>query len=406
MESTPPAAEPQAEAAAVGPAAPAPIAGRRFGLIRRALGPLLRPIADYARRYLQAPVTHRLDQVEQHLGGIESVEDLLTQRISQLQSALEAARVQADHRHDALIQQIQATQASAAGAHHAIGELGGALGPRLDELEIKLRPLVPYDDDSWAVRMGDGYVLVARAERLFTMMLVDATTGGLEPGTRQVLKRLVRPGMSVADVGANIGLLTLVMARGTGADGRVYSFEPEAGPRAQLSKMKALNGLAWVDIRPVAVGREAGRLTFHVSDVIGHSSLYALPEDEERRATLIEVEVVRLDDALGADARLDLVKIDVEGAELDVLAGMAGLLAANPDIAVIAEYGPSHLARVGLTPTDWFAAFAAHGLAPYAIAEPSGRCAPCDPDALAGIDSLNIAFVRPGGQAQRRLLGA
>lgn len=83
--------------------------------------------------------------------------------------------------------------------------------------------------------------------------------------------------------------------------------------------------------------------------MIGHSSLYALPE-EDGVGRDITIEVTRLDDIIGPDQRLDVVKIDVEGAELDVLAGMDRLVQENPDLAIVAEYGPSHLERVGVTP--------------------------------------------------------
>jgi hypothetical protein len=165
--------------------------------------------------------------------------------------------------------------------------------------------------------------------------------------------------------------------------------------------MKHLNGLSWVEVRDQAVGEKAGRLTFHVSDIIGHSSLYALPEAEEART--VEVEVVRLDDVAPAK-RMDVVKIDVEGAELDVLAGMSGVIAKNPDLAIVAEFGPEHLKRVGQTPAQWFKAFADAGFKAYIIDEATSACVPTSAKAAAKVVSANIAFVRAGGDAERRLL--
>ena len=101
--------------------------------------------------------------------------------------------------------------------------------------------------------------------------------------------------------------------------------------------------------------------------------------------------------------KLDVVKIDVEGAELDVLRGMERILRTSPDIAVVAEYGPSHLARVGLAPDAWFTAFAAHGLQPHLIGEPDGAVSATGAEALAGVESANLVFVRQGGAAAGRL---
>jgi FkbM family methyltransferase len=413
-----PAPEPVSAPAA--PAAPqGPPPRRRFGLARRLLAPVLSPVANYARRYLQASVEHELRQTQ---GQVQA-----------LYAELQAAHVRIDHNRELLHLVLQQQQASAVAlqamaaqlarieGHSARAEdhgirieglsrkldgdiagLPGVFGPRFDELEIKQRPLIAYDDESMAIRMRDGYVLAPRNLPTFVTMLANATSRGLEPGTGDVLRRLIQPGMTVADVGANIGLLTLVMAWATGPGGRVIAFEPEAIPRSNLEKMKHLNGLSWVEVRDQAVGEKPGRLTFHVSDIIGHSSLYALPEAEEART--IEVEVVRLDDVAPAK-RLDVVKIDVEGAELDVLAGMHGVIAKNPDLAILAEFGPEHLKRVGQTPAQWFKAFGDAGFTPYMIDETHGVCVKTNAKAAAKVVSANIAFVRAGGDAEKRLLG-
>lgn len=378
------------------PPSPAP-PRRRLGWARRLLAPVLSPLASYARRYLQASVEHELRETQGRLHVVSSDLAMISADLHAMGRRLELSLQQ----NEQLAAALTRLEARAGRSGEAIEALPALFGPRFDELEIKLRPLIHYDADSVAIRMREGYVLAPRALTTFVTMLANATSKGLEPGTGDVLRRLARPGMAVADVGANIGLLTLVMAQAVGPQGKVIAFEPEATPRANLEKMKHLNGLSWVEVRDQAVGREAGRLTFHVSEVIGHSSLYALPEAEAARA--VEVEVVRLDDVAPAK-RLDVVKIDVEGAELDVLAGMKGVIAKNPDLAIVAEFGPEHLARVGQTPAQWFKAFADAGFKPYLIDETTSACGPTDAKAAAKLVSANIAFVRPGGDAERRLL--
>jgi FkbM family methyltransferase len=272
---------------------------------------------------------------------------------------------------------------------------------RCDELEIKVRPMIPFDADSWAIRLAEGYAMVPRSEPYFAVMMANAGSGGLEPGTRQVLKALIEPGMVAADVGANVGLLTLACAFAAGPGGRVHAFEPEAGPRSQLAKSLKLNGLSWVETHDCALGARTESRPFHISSIIGHSSLYPLPSAEADHDETVPVRA--LDDVLGPGATLDVVKIDVEGAELDVLAGMAGLLAANADIAIVVEFGPSHLQRVGIAPQAWFAAFAACGFEAWAIDEATGACRGVTLEDVADVESVNLAFVRPGGSARDRL---
>lgn len=422
------------------PTAAAAPGRRRLALPRRIAARLFGRVADYGRRYLQAPVLHELG--EQRALSHALLDELRHTRLHvvQLERQLEALAVEHGRSVSALAalanghgQQLTAMLAAqdalalrqermaeeqgqiarthserlfaiegiAATSVTHLETLPALFGPRFDELEIKQRPLIAYDDESMAICMRDGYVMAPRHLPTFVTMLANATSRGLEPGTGDVLRRLIQPGMVVADVGANIGLLTLVMAWATGPSGRVIAFEPEAVPRSNLEKMKHLNGLSWVEVRDQAVGESAGRLTFHVSDIIGHSSLYALPDAEEART--VEVEVVRLDDVAPAQ-RLDVVKIDVEGAELDVLAGMKGVIAKNPDLAVVAEFGPEHLKRVGQTPAQWFKAFGDAGFTPYMIDETRSDCVKTNAKAAAKVVSANIAFVRAGGDAEKRLL--
>lgn len=438
-----------------GPAAPPP--RRRFHLARRLVSTVFGRAADYARRYLQAPVLHelheartqanvlagelhmirgQLDRTQNILHAIVAENAAMTRALSEQISRLDAQGARLGARLD--VMQVQADRIEANGgllgsqigqlgsqvgqvglqvgqvfpqlAHlHALGgrtfdqveAIPALFGPRFDELEIKARPLIAYDGESTAIRMRDGYVMAPSNLPTFVTMLANATSKGLEPGTGDVLRRLVQPGMTVADVGANIGMLTLVMAWAVGPSGQVIAFEPEATPRSNLEKMKYLNGLSWVEVRDQAVGAEAGQLTFHVSDIIGHSSLYALPDTEGSRE--IQVEVVRLDD-VAPTKRMDVVKIDVEGAELDVLAGMSGLIAKNKDLAIVAEFGPEHLMRVGQTPAQWFKAFADAGFKAYMIDETTGAATPTTARAAAKVVSANIAFVRAGGDAEKRLL--
>jgi FkbM family methyltransferase len=362
---------------------------------RRAFG-WLRPIAGFGRGYLQAPVASRLDMLigridmmQAQLAAIMRTQTDQTARLERLETASRSTGAN-----------VEAVAANVEAIAVNVDTILGLIGPRFDELEVKIRPLIAYDADSYAVRVIDGYVMIPRDEPVFTVMMANATSGGLEPGVRRVITALLEPGMIAADVGANVGLLTLACARAVGPEGRVYAFEPEAGPRKQLEKTLYLNGLRWVELSATALGARPGRRTLHVSSILGHSSLYALPDET---TTACEVEVARLDDAIPAGLTVDLVKIDVEGAELDVLEGMGRILAQNTDIAIIAEYGPSHLLRVGIGPADWFAAFKRHGLRPFAIQEPGGACRAIEPGDVAKVDSVNLVFVRPGGRAELRL---
>jgi hypothetical protein len=116
------------------------------------------------------------------------------------------------------------------------------------------------------------------------------------------------------------------------------------------------------------------------------------------------VEVLPLDDLVQANDRVDLVKIDVEGSELLVLQGMKRIIADNPELAIIAEYGPSHLEAAGISPEQWFSEFHNLGLVSFAIDELSGECCSSSLSELKHVDSVNILFSRRNSPMLGRVL--
>ena len=102
--------------------------------------------------------------------------------------------------------------------------------------------------------------------------------------------------------------------------------------------------------------------------------------------------------------RVDLIKIDVEGAELAVLEGMTRVIAENPELSIIAEFGPSHLRMADVEPEEWLSAFQNRGFDPFVIDELSGECRLADLPKLKEVESVNILFCRRGSPARARVL--
>src|SRR5262245_5563942 len=252
------------------------------------------------------------------------------------------------------------------------------------------RFVLQVDDDTLLVRSLIGYLYCPRSDHSLLSCL--ATIGELEPGLRRLLERVLEPGMTFVDVGAHIGVHTLAAARRVGSAGHVFAFEPTPATHVQLQRSLKLNALdSVVTARQAAVGSRNTKQPLHLSAICGHNSLYPLSRDE---TGIVEVDVVRLDDELPPRRRIDVVKIDVEGAELDVLSGMSRIVAENPGLLIVAEYGPSHLARVGAAPEVWLSAFRSSGFDAFVVQEPSGICVPIERVDLSEVESVNVAFIR------------
>ena len=158
-----------------------------------------------------------------------------------------------------------------------------------------------------------------------------------DPAEMAIMASVIGPGDHVADLGANIGTYTLLMARMVGPTGRVVAAEPAPLAFGRLVENLALNRMDHVDPRRVAVGAHAGTASMVTHrDVSNH-----LVEGGSGAA---EVELTTLD-ALAGEHRLAFVKIDVEGYEEDVLRGGVRTLASRPTLLL--ELDDRLLARAG-----------------------------------------------------------
>ena len=141
--------------------------------------------------------------------------------------------------------------------------------------------------------------------------------------------RQINPAMTVIDVGANFGYYTLFFGALVGPEGHVYAIEPNPAVSEKLRRSVELNGLTGrTTIIDAAAGAEAGNASLYVphgepknSMIVGSAEGIG-PE----HGTVHTVRRVKLDELAATMSRVDLVKIDAEGAEEDIVAGMEFLL--------------------------------------------------------------------------------
>ncbi len=167
----------------------------------------------------------------------------------------------------------------------------------------------------------------------------------------ELVTRLLRPGDTFVDGGANIGLFTLAAAKKVGESGRVISFEPAPATFDALSKNVGINNFKWVDTRQQALADHAGELEMTVfpAQHAGLSS-FASPAGIPAGRKHI-VQVVTLDSAIGQNEQPSLVKLDLEGAELLALRGSMQLIARSKPHFLI-EVDPENLKRMNARPAE------------------------------------------------------
>jgi FkbM family methyltransferase len=188
--------------------------------------------------------------------------------------------------------------------------------------------------------------------------------------TRRLLLDALPAGGVLIDVGAHVGIVTLQAARHVGAAGHVHAVEPTPSNGEALLGNVELNGLANVTLHACAAGREAGSAILHQMGLTYLNSLVgANPYGREDEA--VEVPVRSLDDLV--TGRVDAIKIDVEGAELEVLAGAERILTENPHLTLCVEWNPMWMRAAGRQPLELLDALSERGFRPTLVADESRR---------------------------------
>ena len=217
-----------------------------------------------------------------------------------------------------------------------------------------------------------------------------AVNGVYEPVDTAFVGRVVRPGDTVVDVGANIGYYTCFMARLVGPAGRVVAFEPAPDLIGILRDNVSFNGYANVQLENQAVTERTGPLTLYME--AGRPEDNRIFKDAQDPAPRSEhvVDGVRLDDVpFLREHPPAFIKMDIQGAEIFALRGMRRLLQESPEVCVLLEYWPYGLIRAGFRPEELVEELLAAGLEVCRVAA-DGRLAPVAAGQLKDLCAVGI----------------
>lgn len=169
--------------------------------------------------------------------------------------------------------------------------------------------------------------------------------GRYEPHVMAAFLDDLRPGMTVVDVGANVGLFSLLAARAVGPAGHVFAIEA-LGRNAKIIRVNAeLNGVENLTLIPIGLSDRTGSDLWIVQHQNTNNMLYdlapvaGLPFDDFEL-----IGVAPLDGLLSADTRVDVIKIDIEGREHKALQGAAAIITRDRPI-IYSEYAPPYLRK-------------------------------------------------------------
>lgn len=231
-----------------------------------------------------------------------------------------------------------------------------------------------------SVYIGDGRVLTKNAYgqkmilpsfdiSLTPHILMD---GYWEKWITNVFIDHIKTGMTVLDVGSNVGYYSLLAASIVGKKGKVIAFEANKYLCDIIYSNFSINGyLDFSQIKNVAVYSESTKLPFTILDKhLGSSSLW-MTEDMANmhcdHAHVVEVQAEPIDNIIPAGNRVDFIKIDAEGAKMHILTGSQRVINENREICILMEYHPNNIAMSGTSIDDIINKIFSYGFSIYKI---------------------------------------
>lgn len=188
-------------------------------------------------------------------------------------------------------------------------------------------------------------------------------TGEYEPSTTALIQSLLKPGNVFVDVGANAGYFSLLAAKTIGKHGRVYAFEPAPETYKELVNNIHLNQFENIKTYPIAASNYQGSIDFSIAPEThkGLSSFRTIAGSKK-----LTVPTMQLDNVVDFPLEIDLVKIDVEGAECRVLSGMNRIIRrCKPDFII--EISPAFLEEMGDSASLLYEMLIEHQYDPFVI---------------------------------------
>ena len=197
--------------------------------------------------------------------------------------------------------------------------------------------------------------------------------GTWEPHVEHVLRQHLAPGSVFVDIGANVGWHTALAAALVGADGRVYAIEPNPDNARLIAHTIDHNHLSNVQLVPLALGESTGFAAFR--SAVGSNGGF-LPQDDHRfiDPCVTIVPTMRFDDL--DIPRVDVIKIDVEGAEPIVFRGAAATIERDHPV-ILFEFSFQMTEHVGgVTGRDHLRMLESYGYELSLIEQPTGSLVP------------------------------
>jgi FkbM family methyltransferase len=164
----------------------------------------------------------------------------------------------------------------------------------------------------------------------------------------ELLKKHIKPGDTVLDIGANIGFYATILSDIVGEKGKIHCFEPDTNNYNHLKK--TTTSYKNIIINNKAVGPKTEKLKIYTSKELNVDHRTYKPEEYDQE---IEIDAISIDDYLKGE-KVDFIKMDIQGFEMEAMKGMKETLKKNPKAKMISEFWPYGLRKAGSSVTEYY----------------------------------------------------
>ena len=188
-----------------------------------------------------------------------------------------------------------------------------------------------------------------------------------EPNQTEIVKKYVRKGDIVIDIGAHVGYYTLLMAQLVGKNGKVYSFEPDPVNFQLLKKSVEINGFENVVLIQKAVSNITDKVKLFLGDDDSAiNRIYDAKLGDAKES--IDVDSVTIDEYFKEnDELINFIKLDSEGSEVKIINGMKQFLSRNKKLVMMTEFFPFLIKKSGDEPNHYLKSLEKSGFSLYNI---------------------------------------
>lgn len=192
--------------------------------------------------------------------------------------------------------------------------------------------------------------------------------GAFEKREIETFRKSLKENMVVVDIGANIGLYSVIAGHRVGPNGKVFAYEPEEENFSILKKNIEINKRKNTTLLQTALSdKKESRFLYLAKDNKGHHSF----AKDSSAITPIKITTDTLDASLEGfgSPLVDIIKIDIEGAEPLAIKGMSKTISRNPNIIIFTEIYPNAIRRLNHDPIEFLKLLNSHGLSIWIIHE-------------------------------------